>query len=83
MILGPHILSKVPPPFLATGLVVVVMRISMAMIVSSIADIIHFRQNVGLLKPILAILSRIYALFSVLFADLNNAVAYQKIQISS
>ena len=30
MILGPHILSKVPPPFLATALVVVVMRISLA-----------------------------------------------------
>ena len=32
MILGPHILSKVPPPFLATALVVVVMRISLAMV---------------------------------------------------
>ena len=32
MILGPHILSKVPPPFLATALVVMVMRISLAMV---------------------------------------------------
>ena len=39
-------------------------------------------QNFGLLWPILTILLQIYALFVVLFTGLNNAVAYQKGQLS-
>ena len=38
-------------------------------------------QNFGPFWPILAILSRIYALFGVLFTGLNNVAVYQSLQI--